>query len=208
MENASLVKFLKIVESRAQVFDEKKHEMYEKNYFFESLIENAMKLKGISIADFEKLSEILELTPGTIELIRILKSMGFKIALISSGFGFFIKKIFEKAGVDYAFSNVLKCDENGMITGEMEEPIITKDTKSELLDFIMKLENVGPDQVVAVSDGSTRSNFIKNAGLSIAFKPYEEVSNADGILSGDNIKNMLFCLGISRGELRKYLKNT
>jgi len=76
--------------------------------------------------------------------------MGFKIALLSSGFNFFIKRLFEAAGVDYAFSNTLKIDENGIITGELEEPVITGITKNEILEFIMNLENVNRDQVIAV----------------------------------------------------------
>ena len=74
----------------------------------ESLIENARLLKGIPYAELKRFSDILKLNPGTLELIGILKSMGFKIALLSSGFTFFTKRIFEEAGVDYAFSNTLE----------------------------------------------------------------------------------------------------
>jgi phosphoserine phosphatase len=61
------------------------------------LIENAKLLKGLPIEELRRLSELLQLNPGTFELIRILKSMGFKVALISTGFHFFIKRIFETA---------------------------------------------------------------------------------------------------------------
>lgn len=169
------------------------------------LIQNARALKGLPIRDVEKFSEILELNPGSFELIRILKYMGFKIALLSSGFNFFIKKIFEEAGVDYAFSNTLQVDHDGLITGELEEPIITSDTKEEILKFIMSVEDISRDQVIAVGDGSTRSHFIRNAGLSIAFKPEETSIKTDGILSSDQITNILYCLGIPKAELDKYL---
>ena len=131
--------------------------------------------------------------------------MGFKIALLSSGFNFFIKKILEEAGVDYAFSNTLKVDDNGFTTGELEEPIITSDTKDEILDFIMNLENINRDQVIAVGDGSIGSHFIENVGLSIAFKPEGTSIQTDGILSGDQILNILYCLGIPETELEKYV---
>ena len=173
-----------------------------------ALIENARLLKGMPIADFEKFSSALELNPGALELIGILKSMGFKIALLSSGFNFFIRKIFEEAGVDYAFSNTLKTDDKGLITGELEEPVITSDKKQEILEFIMRVENLQPDQVIAVGDGSIRSHFIKNVGLSIAFKPDEKSIETDGVLSSDQIINMLYCLGMPKAELDKYLKTT
>ena len=74
-----------------------------------------------------------------------------------------------------------------------------------MLEFIMTSENISRDQVIAVGDGSVGSHFIKNAGLSIAFKPDETSINTDGILSSGQIINMLYCLGIPKTELDKYL---
>jgi phosphoserine phosphatase len=172
----------------------------------QALVYNARMLKGFPLSDFERFSDILQLNSGTLEVIRILKSMGFKIALLSSGFNFFVKRIFEAAGVDYAFSNALKADDKALLTGELEEPVITNETKGEILKFIMNVENLEPDQVIAVGDGSTRSHFIENVGLSIAFKPDEGTIKTDGILSGDQITNILYCLGIPKTELDRHLK--
>jgi len=187
------------IESTFKFSDDTKDEM-------QSLIENIRTLKGVHMSELEKFSEILQLNPGTLELIRILKSMGFKIALLSSGFAFVIKKLFEAAGVDYAFSNTLKIDENGILTGELEEPVITGITKNEILKFIMNLENIKREQVIAVGDGSTSSHFIENCGLSIAFKPDEPGVKTDGIFSSDQITHLLYCLGISKTELDEYVK--
>ncbi|HKI48100.1 MAG TPA: HAD-IB family phosphatase, partial [Desulfobacteria bacterium] len=172
----------------------------------QQLIENAQRLAGITMSALQKFSDILDLNPGAMDLIRILKSMGFKIALLSSGFSFLTKEIFEGAGVDYAFSNTLKCDPNGIITGELEDPIITSESKTEILRFIMNLEKIGPDQVIAVGDGSTHSHFIKNVGLSIAVRPHAQEMDTDGILSGDHILKILYCLGLPKAELEKYVK--
>ena len=190
---------VKSTESTFQFFDNTTVEM-------QSLIENIRTLKGMHRSELEKFSDILQLNPGTLELIRILKSMGFKIALLSSGFNFVIKNLFEAAGVDYAFSNTLRVDENGILTGELEEPVITSTTKNEILEFIMNLENVKRDQVIAVGDGSTSSHFITNSGLSIAFKPDEQGIKTDGIFSSDQITNLLYCLGIPKTELDRYFK--
>jgi len=125
---------------------------------------------------------------------------------LHNGFKFFVKRIFEEAGVDYAFSNALEVDENNVITGELEEPIITSGSKDELLEFIMKAENISRDQMIGVGDGSTRSHFIKSAGLSIAFKPDETNIETDGIISSGQITNVLYCLGITKAELDKHLQ--
>lgn len=203
---SSLKSFLEKVEGELrEAVGLNSHET-QKTAHLQQLIENAQSLAGIPMAELEKFSDILELNPGTIELIRILKSMGFKIALLSSGFSCLTKQIFEGAGVDYAFSNTLKCDAKGVITGELEDPIITSETKNEILQFIMDLEKIEADQVIAVGDGSIHSHFIKNVGLSIAVKPHAGEMDTDGILGSDHILKIVYCLGLPKAELNKYLK--
>jgi len=205
IQDISLKDFLEKIKGKVKSMDKRiEFKAYDKDEM-QALVENAKMLKGFPARDFEAFGEILQINPGTVDLIRILKSMGFKIALLSSGFSFFVRRIFEEAGVDYAFSNTLKVDENGIATGELEEPVITNETKEEMLEFIMTSENISRDQVIAVGDGSVGSHFIENAGLSIAFKPDETSINTDGILSSGQIINMLYCLGIPKTELDKYL---
>jgi phosphoserine phosphatase len=205
IQSPSLKNFLEKVEGK--VFAATGMQKWEngKPITMQQLVENARSLEGVPKSELEKFSDILELNPGTVELIRILKSMGFKIALLSSAFGFLTQKIFKGTGVDYAFSNTLKCDPAGVITGRLEDPVITAETKNEILQFIMNLEKIGPDQVIAVGDGSTHSHFMKNVGLSIAVRPHARKIDADGILTGDQILKILYCLGIPKAELEKYM---
>lgn len=205
VQQASLKQFIKTINGRMHTKnnDSGPREIIENQV--DALVENAKRLRGLSAEELEKHVDILQLNPGTFELIKILKSMGFKIALLSSGFSFFIKRIFETAGVDYAFSNTLEIDETGVFTGNLEEPIITDDTKEELLEFIMHNENISREQVIAVGDGSKSSHFIKNVGLSIALKPENPSIMTDGVLSNDQLLNVLYCLGIPKEELNKYL---
>ena len=206
IQESSLEEFLKRIEGRVKTGNGEVEIREGGEDRMQTLVENARILRGIPLADLEKFSGKLQLNPGALELIGILKTMGFKIALLSSGFSFLMKRIFEQAGVDYAFSNSLKADEMGLITGELQEPVITSETKSEILDFIMSVEGLKPEQVIAVGDGSTRSHFIRNVGLSIAFKPEDTSVATDGILSTDRISHILYCLGIPKAELEKHLK--
>jgi phosphoserine phosphatase len=207
VQQASLKKFIQTINGRIHTVagDSEPREVPDDQ--LETLVENAKRLRGLSADDLEKYVDILQLNPGTFELIKILKSMGFKIALLSSGFNFFIKRIFETAGVDYAFSNTLEIDRTGVFTGNLEQPIITDDTKEELLEFIMQNENIRREQVIAVGDGSKSSHFIENVGLSIALKPENPSVMTDGVLSNDQLLNVLFCLGIPEEELNKYLSD-
>ena len=200
VQQASLKNFIAGIKGAGAFEDNKLSAIDEPGDQMQAIIENAKYLKGIPIADLQKISDTLELNPGTVELIKILKSMGFKIALLSTGFSFFIKKIFETAGIDYAFANTLEVDDKGIISGELQEPIITSDTKDELLEFIMDNEKIDREQVIAVGDGSRTSHFIENVGLSIAFKPDKWNMKTDGVLSHDRILNILYCLGISNPD--------
>ncbi|MBP1741416.1 MAG: phosphoserine phosphatase SerB, partial [Deltaproteobacteria bacterium] len=206
LQESSLEDFLKRIEGRVKAVEGEVEIKNGSEDRIQALLEHARILRGIPLADLEKFSDKLQLNPGALELIGILKSMGFKIALLSSGFSFLMKRIFEQAGVDYAFSNSFKSDEKGIITGDLQEPVITNETKSEILDFIMSMEGLKPEQVIAVGDGSTRSHFIRNVGLSIAFKPEDTSVDTDGILSTDRISHILYCLGIPKAELDKHLK--
>ncbi|NIR87407.1 HAD-IB family phosphatase, partial [Candidatus Bathyarchaeota archaeon] len=55
----------------------------------------------------EAIAENLEITPGAEELISTLKALGFKAALVSGGFEYFVDKIRKKLGIDYAYANKL-----------------------------------------------------------------------------------------------------
>ncbi len=206
LEDFSLKDFLGTIKDELISIDNTIRFLEDDKGQMEAMVGNAKMLKNIPVRDLESFSAILRLSPGSSELIRVLKSMGFKIAILSSGFDLFVKKILQEAGVDYAFSNTLQVDENDMVTGELEEPIITNDTKEEILQFIMNVEKISRDQVIAIGDGSTRSHFIKNAGLSIAFKPGKKSIQTDGFLSSDRIINLLYCLGIPKTELTRYLE--
>jgi phosphoserine phosphatase len=196
IQQASLKNFIAGIKGAGAFEDHKLDAIDASGDQMQAIIENAKYLKGIPIVELQRISETLELNPGTVELINILKSMDFKIALLSTGFSFFIKKIFEAAGVDYAFANTLEVDDKGVVTGELQEPVITSDTKDDLLEFILKNEKIDREQVIAVGNGSGTSHFIENVGLSIAFKPEKWDMRTDGVLSHDRILNILYCLGI------------
>jgi phosphoserine phosphatase len=169
-----------------------------------ALADQAGMLEGLAIEDLEAAGEALELHKGAPELIRILKKMGYKVAFLSTGLDCFLRRIYDAEGLDYAFCNSLCRSSSGLSTGRLEEPVLTAATKNEILEFIMNVENIRRDQVVAVGDGSPRSPFMKDVGLSIACKPEETALPADGIFSSDHMLNILYCLGLSDADLARY----
>ena len=65
-------------------------------------------------------------------------------------------------------------------------------------------EGITRDEVVAVGDGSNDRIMIANAGLGIAFNAKEILKKvADGAITRDHMKGVLYCLGISDLDLEE-----
>jgi len=106
-------------------------------------------------------------------------------------------------GFDYAFGNELEIKE-GRLTGRIKGRIIDEKRKAEILDEICHKEGITRDEAVAVGDGSNDRIMVANAGLGIAFNAKEILKKvADGAITRDHMKGVLYCLGILDRHLRK-----
>ena len=171
--------------------------------FSESLRKRVSFLKGLKMRSLESIAQTFKLTKGSEELIAALKEMGFKIALISGGFSYFTDVLKKRLGFDYAFGNELEMKE-GKLTGRLKGRVIDAKRKAEVLDAICRKEGITRDEVVAVGDGSNDQIMVANAGLGIAFNAKEILKKvADGAITKDHMKGVLYCLGISDLDLKK-----
>jgi phosphoserine phosphatase len=171
--------------------------------FIESLRARVFLLKGLKVKNLESIAKTVKLTQGSEELIAALKEMGFKVALLSGGFSFFTDVLKKRLGFDYAFGNKLEIKQ-GRLTGRVKGRIIDARRKAEVLDEICRKEGVTRDEVVAVGDGSNDRIMVANAGLGIAFNAKEILKKvADGAITKDHIKGVLYCLGISDRDVAK-----
>jgi len=171
--------------------------------FSESLRARVSLLKGLEIKNLESIAKTVKLTQGSEELVASLKEMGFKVALISGGFSYFTDILKKRLGFDYAFGNELEI-KKGRLTGRIRGKIIDARRKAEALDEICRQEGITRDEVVAVGDGSNDRIMVANAGLGIAFNAKEILNKvADGAITKDHLKGVLYCLGITDLDLRK-----
>jgi len=171
--------------------------------FSESLRTRVALLKGLKLKSLESISETVQLTKGSEELIIALKEMGFKVALISGGFTYFTDILKKRLGFDYAFGNQLEI-KDGRLTGRIKGGIVDARRKAEVMDEICRKEGVTRDEVVAVGDGSNDRIMLANAGLGIAFNAKEILKKvADGAITRDHMKGVLYCLGITDRDLRE-----
>ena len=152
--------------------------------FCESFRQRCALLKGLDVSVMQEIAENLPITEGVDRLMRILKKVGFKIAILSGGFTYFGNFLKQKYNIDYVYANELEI-ENGKLTGNHVGDIVDGKRKAELLRLIAQVENVDIRQTVAVGDGANDLPMISIAGLGIAFHAKPKVISTiglDGIL--------------------------
>jgi phosphoserine phosphatase len=171
--------------------------------FKSALRERVRLLKGLPEKALEELSDNLPLTSGAENLVRILKHLGYKIALVSGGFDYFINKLCQRYDLDYGIANQLKI-ENGLVTGELEGEIIDAQAKENILISLAKKEGFSLRQVVAVGDGANDIKMLAKAGLGIAFNAKPMVQRqAQASINLHDLKLILYFLGINRVDLQE-----
>jgi phosphoserine phosphatase len=169
--------------------------------FDESLRLRVAKLKGMPQADLLEVFHKIKLTPGAEELLRVLKKLGYKIALISGGFNFVAERLKMQLGIDYVYANHLESSQ-GVLTGNVIPPIVNAQRKADLLDVIAQQENIELDQVIAIGDGANDILMLEKAGLGIAFNAKPTVrEKADLAISQKNLKSVLYLLGLAEKDL-------
>jgi phosphoserine phosphatase len=140
-------------------------------------------------------------------LIRVLKQLGYKTALISGGFMVIAERFRALLGIDYVYANVLEM-ERGAATGRVIPPVVNAQRKADLLDLIAQQERIHLDQVIAVGDGANDLLMLERAGLGIAFNAKPLVrEKADLALSQKSLRSILYLLGISGRDLAEVLKD-
>jgi phosphoserine phosphatase len=169
----------------------------------ESLRQRVALLKGLDVAVLDKIAADLPLTDGAETLVRVLKRLGYSIAVISGGFSRAAEALKRRLDLDYAYSNNLEIV-GGKLTGRVIGPIVNAQRKAELLETIAQAEGVLLDQVIAVGDGANDALMLDRAGLGIAFHAKPKLrAAADTSISGAGLDAILYLLGISARELQE-----
>ena len=163
--------------------------------FCESFRQRCALLKGLDVSVMQEIAENLPITEGVDRLMRILKKVGFKIAILSGGFTYFGNFLKQTYNIDYVYANELEI-ENGKLTGNHVGDIVDGKRKAELLRLIAQVENVDIRQTVAVGDGANDLPMISIAGLGIAFHAKPKVkATAKQSISTIGLDGILYFLG-------------
>lgn len=163
--------------------------------FNESFERRCALLKGLDASVMQEIAENLPITEGVDRLMRVLKNIGFKIAILSGGFTYFGNYLKQKYNIDYVYANELEVVD-GKLTGKHIGDIVDGKRKAELLRLIAQVENVDIRQTVAVGDGANDLPMISIAGLGIAFHAKPKVKeNAKQSISTIGLDGVLYFLG-------------
>lgn len=171
--------------------------------FDEALRARVQLLAGAPASVFQEVLERIELTPGAENLIRVLKRLGYRLAVISGGFVQVTEPIRARLGLDYGFANTLEVVD-GRLTGRVVGPIVNRQRKADLLESLAQTERVSHDQVIAIGDGANDLDMLARAGLGIAFNAKRVVQEqARYALNQRNLDTVLYLLGLHDEEVRE-----
>lgn len=168
--------------------------------FKASFRERMALLKGLPVTVLEEIGESLRLTEGAETLIAQLRRLGYKTAILSGGFAYFAEQLQRRLGIDYVYANALPVAD-GLVTGEVQEPIVDGQRKADLLRELAQREGISLEQTIAVGDGANDLPMLAIAGLGVAFRAKPLVKqSAKQAISTLGLDGILYLMGFRDRE--------
>lgn len=171
--------------------------------FKAALAERVQLLAGLEMERAQELASTKVLTPGAEHFVRTLKGLGYRVGLVSGGFDFFVDRLKDRHGLDFAFSNELEV-EGGKLTGRVRGTIVDSERKAQLLKDMAKVYGVRLEQTVAIGDGANDMQMLQSAGLGIAYhgKPKLQAVAGMSLNHHARLDTLLFLMGFNARDLR------
>ena len=128
----------------------------------------ASLLEGISADVLEKIAACFEPTEETTELVQELKSFGYRVAIVTSGFSFVAEHLKKLVGADYAWGVPLEVDDDTRtITPAAASSESTETLRSRFIAGLVAAEKTPQEDVVVLEDSP--SLFPEAPGLRFTF---------------------------------------
>ncbi len=174
--------------------------------FNQSLHQRLAMLKGLNASALADVARQLPLMAGADKLIKILKSLGYRTAIVSGGFTYFARQLQNILAIDHVYANELEIV-GGQLTGRVLGTIVDGQRKAELLQQIAAAEGITLEQVIAVGDGANDLPMLGIAGLGIAFRAKPMVRRlAPQAISTLGLDSITYLLGFNEQALNELEK--
>jgi phosphoserine phosphatase len=169
--------------------------------FEESLRERVALLEGLDATALDAVYGAIELAPGARTLVRTLKRLGYRFAIVSGGFTQVTDRIAADLGIDFAAANELEVVD-GRLTGRIVGPVVDRAGKAAALLRFAEQAGVSPAATVAIGDGANDLDMLAVAGLGIAFNAKPVVQKAAHTsVNVPYLDAIMYLLGITREEV-------
>ncbi|MEW5249121.1 phosphoserine phosphatase SerB [Microbulbifer discodermiae] len=163
-------------------------------------------LRGFPETELAQIAPQLPLKSGAGELLRALKTLGCKTAILSGGFSYFANFLqAERLPVDLVHANQLQFA-GGKLTGEVVEPIVDAMGKRALLEEMAGEMGLELDRVIAVGDGANDIPMLSLGALGIAIHPKPKVRlEAPQAITRFGLDAALYLFGLNDQQIRALL---
>lgn len=152
---------------------------------------DAQVWKGMRVDQLRDIIRTVPFNPGVGELTTVLRGLGLKLTLVSSGLDLLSEWVGEKYGFDYEVSNRL-LHEDGILTGKVEIKV-HYDRKAEWVRNIMDMFRVRSDEILAIGDSVGDREMFEMAGFSISFNSSSSELDqiADVVIRGNDLSHII-----------------
>jgi phosphoserine phosphatase len=169
--------------------------------FEQALRSRVALLKGLRVTALDEVYDALVLAPGARTLVRTLKRLGYRFAIVSGGFTQITDRLAAELGIDFAAANQLEIVD-GRLTGAIIGAVVDRAGKAAALRRFAAEAGVSAAATVAVGDGANDLDMLSVAGLGIAFNAKPVVREAaHAAVNVPYLDAIIYLLGITREEV-------
>lgn len=169
--------------------------------FEDSLRERVARLEGVPVSALDEVYEQITLAPGARTMVRTLRRLGYRFAIVSGGFTQIADRLAADLGIHYSRANELEVVD-GRLTGHIVGSVVDRAGKAAALREFAAEVGVPEAAVIAIGDGANDLDMINAAGLGIAYNAKPAVRDAaDTAVNVPYLDTIMYLLGISREEV-------
>jgi phosphoserine phosphatase len=169
---------------------------------FESSLRMRVKLlAGLDASAIDEVYDAIVLAPGARTMVRTLRRLGYRFAIVSGGFSQITDRLAEDLGIHYSRANELEIVD-GKLTGNIVGEVVDRAGKARALREFAAAVGVDVASVIAIGDGANDLDMLNAAGLGIAYNAKPLVRDAaDTAVNVPYLDAIMYLLGISREEI-------